>query len=165
MVNVKLQLMYLGVSLVSTFCSMTNFHTVICSNMVGLMCLVDLYFVKKIDMLLHHLLVLCLVDSVNKEYDITNRNEIISTVLSTEISTIFLTTNNLLEIACNRVVIKNINKLFFVSTFAYYRIYNYYFILDISIFKHFDLYVSIYGMFILAQIFCFIALFIEGNFS
>jgi hypothetical protein len=82
--------------------------------------------------------------------------------LTTEISTIFLTTNNLLEFAGNMVIAKNINKILFVSSFFYYRIYNYtyYLILDNNIHKTFyyysknnfefcEIYGGVYGLFFL----------------
>jgi hypothetical protein len=99
---------------------------------------------------------------MNNHADIENRTEIVSVILSTEISTIFLTTNNLLEMEGNIVIAKNINKLLFVSTFFYYRIYNYtyYLILDNNIHKIFyyysknnlefcEIYTGIYGLFFL----------------
>jgi hypothetical protein len=160
--KVRLQLMYLSISLFSCFCVMTNFYVIHCSNTVGLMCLIDFYFVKRNDMLLHHFLVLSMLHYMNNHSDIENRSEIVSVILSTEISTIFLTTNNLLEFAGNMVIAKNINKILFVFTFVYYRIYNYtyYLILDNNIHKIFysysknnfefcEIYGGIYGLFFL----------------
>jgi len=164
--KVRLQLMYLSISLFSCFCVMTNFYVIHCSNTVGLMCLIDFYFVKRNDMLLHHFLVLSMLHYMNNHSDIENRSEIVSVILSTEISTIFLTTNNLLENAENMVIVKNINKLLFISTFFYYRIYNYtYLILDNNIHKIFyyysknnlefcEIYGGIYGLFFLNLYWC-----------
>ena len=84
------QLIYLGISLFSTFCVTADCYLVECSNLVGLMCLVDFWFVKKKDMLFHHVCVLLMLHYMNAHPDITNRHQIISTILSTEISTIFL---------------------------------------------------------------------------
>ena len=122
-------------------------------------------------MMLHHFLVLCMLHYMNNHNDIENRNEIVSVILSTEISTIFLTTNNLLEILGNVVIAKNINNLLFVSSFIYYRIYNYtyYLVLDNNIHKIFyyysknkfefcEIYVGIYGLFILNLYWCGIIL-------
>jgi len=157
-----LQLIYLSISMVSCFCVMKDFYVVPCSNIVGLMCLIDFYFIKRKDMILHHFLVLCMLHYMNNHVDIENRSKIVSVILSTEISTIFLTTNNLLEIKGNMVIAKNINKLLFVSTFFYYRIcnYTYYLILDNNIHKIFyyysknkfefcEIYIGIYGLFCL----------------
>jgi len=165
--KVQLQLIYLSISVVSCFCVMTNFYVITCSNIVGIMCLIDFYFVKKRDMLLHHFLVLCMLHYMNNHACIENRNEIVSVILSTEISTIFLTTNNLLDITGNIIAIKNINKLLFISSFVYYRIYNYtyYLIFDKNIHKIFlvysknnfefcEIYIGIYGLFILNIYWC-----------
>ena len=120
----QLQIMYLGVSLASCVCVMTNSYIIICSNIVGCMCLVDLFFIKKTDMLIHHISVLGMLHYMNTHSDIEIINDSIPIALSTEISTIFLTLNNLLENS-SAVIIKKINKIAFVSTFFYYRIYNY----------------------------------------
>jgi len=169
--KILLQFMYLSISSVSCFCVMKNFYVVPCSNIVGFMCLIDFYFVKRKDMMLHHFLVLCMLHYMNNHNDIENRNEIVSVILTTEISTIFLTTNNLLEILGNVVIAKNINNLLFVSSFIYYRIYNYtyYLVLDNNIHKIFyyysknkfefcEIYVGIYGLFILNLYWCGIIL-------
>ena len=160
--KMQLQCMYLGISLFSCFCIMTNFYIITCSNIVGVMCLIDFYFVKKKDMLLHHILVLSMLHYMNNHSDIENRKEIVSVILTTETSTIFLTLNNLLENASSLVNVKKINKIAFVSSFVYYRIYNYsyYLILDKNIhntfliysrnnFEYCEIYFGIYGLFIL----------------
>ena len=154
-----LQVLYLSISLFSSFCVFNNCYLVQCCNVVGIMCLIDFYFIKNKDMICHHILVLCMVHYIN-----INNNEyikkLIFVILQTEISTIFLTTNNLLN--CRTNYLKNINKILFVLTFMYYRIYNYayYLILNknsnnilftysknnIEICK---IYISIYGMFVL----------------
>ena len=156
--NKNLQFMYLGMSLFSSFCVMTNCYLIPCSNMVGMMCFIDFYFVKKKDMILHHMLVMALSHYMNN-HDSENNKEIVFVVLSTEISTIFLTTHNLLN--TNIVVLKNINKLLFISSFVYYRIYNYsYLLLDNNIndtlytisrnnFEYCEIYGSLYGLFLL----------------
>ena len=158
----QLHCMYLGISLFSCFCIMTNFYVISCSNIVGLMCLIDFYFVKKSDMVMHHILVLSMLHYMNNHNHIENRIEIVSVILSTEISTIFLTLNNLLENISSFFIIKKINKIAFVSTFIYYRIYNYsyYLIMDKNIhntffiysrnnFEFCEIYIGLYGLFIL----------------
>ena len=163
--KVHLNCIYLGISLFSCFCIMNNFYIITCSNIVGVMCLIDFYFVKKKDMLFHHVLVLSMLHYMNNHGDIENRKEIVSVILSTEISTIFLTLNNLIEKISSIVSIKQIkeiNKVAFVSTFVYYRIYNYsyYLILDKNIhniffiysrnnFEYCEIYFGLYGLFIL----------------
>lgn len=158
----QLQYIYLGISLYSCFCVMTNYYIITCSNIVGLMCLFDFYFVKKKDMLFHHIFVLGMIHYMNYHRDIKYRNDIVSIILSTEISTIFLTTNNLLDSTGTMGVVKNINKGMFISTFFYYRIYNYsyHLILNKNInnslltysknsFEFCEIYFGIYGLFIL----------------
>ena len=158
----QLQCMYLGVSLYSCFCIMNNFYVITCSNIVGCMCLIDFCFVKKKDMLLHHISVLGMLHYMNTHPDITHRNEIVSAILSTEISTIFLTLNNLLENSFCTVNVKTINKIAFVSTFIYYRIYNYssclllnanvhnaFFIYSKNNFDYYEMYIGLYSLFIL----------------
>jgi hypothetical protein len=99
---------------------------------------------------------------MNIHIDAKNITDVVSIGLRTEISTIFLTVNNLLEIADASVVYKYINKFVFFSTFFYYRIYNYLYHLmfDKNIhtlifaysknnFYFWELYISIYGLFVL----------------
>jgi hypothetical protein len=133
------------------------------------MCFIDFYFIKKKDMLFHHILVLSMLHYMNNHCSIENRKEIVSVILRTEISTIFLTLNNLLENISSIVCVKKINKVAFVSTFLYYRIYNYsyYLILDKNIhntffiysrnnFEYFEIYFGLYGLFILNLYWCFL---------
>ena len=154
--NKVLQYIYLSVSLVSTFCTLNNVYIIECANLVGGMCFFDLYFIRKRDMMLHHLLVLGFNHYMNTHVDIIHRNEVVSTLLKTEISTIFLITNNLLENK-NTSIVKNINKVFFVTTFMYYRIYHYsHLIVDQQInymysnrLEYYQLYTCMYGFFML----------------
>jgi len=158
---INYQLIHLGISLYSSFSVLTNFYVYTCSNIVGLLCLIDCCFVKKKNMLLHHILVLFMIHYMNN-HNSENRDEIISVILSTEISTIFLTANSLLDNTCNMILLKNINRFIFVSTFFYFRIYNYayYIILDKNshstfliqsknIFELFEIYITVHGLFIL----------------
>jgi len=162
--NSYLQYVYLGVSLFSSFCVATNSNILTCTKLVGLMCLGDLYFVTKNDMRLHHVLVLCLAHYMNTHAQIANRDEIAVEVLRTEVSTIFLTLNNLLH-STHRA--KKMNQLAFVSTFIYYRIYNYsvYFVVDDTFrsatsnfsnngFALCEIYGAVYGLFLLNIYWC-----------
>jgi hypothetical protein len=114
-----------------------------------------------------------MLDYMNTHPDIVIRENIISVILSTEISTIFLINNSLLSnnnikqyfLKVNRysvTIIKNMNSIFFIYTFLYYRIYNYYYYLIIdksinivflkyskNIYEFYEIYISIYGLFIL----------------
>jgi len=154
-----LQIMYLSVSVFCSFCAFNNCYVLQCCNIIGIMCLIDLYFIKNKDMIFHHILALCMINYThinNNEYT----NALISIMLKTEISTIFLTTNNLLN--CRTNYFKNINKILFVLTFMYYRIYNYayylilnkntytiFFIYSKNKFEFCKVYISIYGLFML----------------
>lgn len=157
----NLQIVYLSVSLLSSGCVACNCYLVECCNIVGLMCLFDFWFVKKKEMMLHHVFVLLMVHYMNTHRDITNRDEIISTLLRTEISTIFLTLNNLLQDTSCALILKNVNKLSFVSTFVYYRVYNYsyrlilnphihdtFFVYSKNNFEYGEMYVAMYGLYI-----------------
>lgn len=154
-----LQFMYLSVSLFSSFCVFNNCYLIPCCNIIGAMCLIDFYFIKNKDMIFHHILSLCMVHYININNN-EHTNKLISIILKTEISTIFLTTNNLLK--CKTNYLKNINKILFVLTFMYYRIYNYLyylilnknsnyilFIYSKNNFEICKVYISIYGLFIL----------------
>jgi len=171
--NIYLQCTYLSISILSTLCVFNKFQLINCSNIVGLMCLIDFFYIKKRAMIIHHIFVLMMIDYMNTHPDIVIRENIISVILSTEVSTIFLINNSLLsnnyikqyflKINCYLVtIIKNINSIFFIYTFLYYRIYNYYYylILDKStnivflkysknIYEFYEIYISIYGLFIL----------------
>jgi hypothetical protein len=160
----KLQLIYLSTSLFSTYCVVSNTYLPTCANLVGIMCLCDMWFVKKKDMMLHHILVLFLAHYMNTHYSNPYRFKIMSALLSTEISTIFLTLHNMLEntASCSSIVrIKQLNKLAFVSTFVYYRLYNYsysllnaevrnsYLIYSAGPFERWEVCSGIYGLFLL----------------
>ena len=148
---------FLGVSLISSACVMTDCYLIECSNFVGLKCLFDLCVEKRKDFVLHHILVLGMIHYLNQHSDIENLTAMISVILSTEISTIFLALNNLLEDS----IVKNVNKMAFLSTFFYYRVYNYsYLLLDKDMnhsflihsrnnFEYCQVYTGIYGLFLL----------------
>ena len=59
--NIQLQFMYFSISLVSCICIMTNYNIIMCSNIVSIICLFDLYFIRNKDMIIHHILVLCII--------------------------------------------------------------------------------------------------------
>ena len=171
--NIYLQCIYLSISILSTLSVFNKFQLINCSNIVGLMCLFDFFYIKKRDMIIHHIFVLMMIDYMNTHNNILISENIISVILSTEISTIFLINNSLLS--NNYIsedflkkynyfmnIIKNINTLFFIYTFLYYRIYNYYYYLIIdkdtniiflkysrNIYEFYQIYISVYGLFIL----------------
>lgn len=172
--NIYLQCTYLSLSILSTLCVINNFQLINCSNTVGIMCLFDFLYIKRTDMILHHIFVLLMIDYMNNNYyNIPISGNIISIILSTEISTIFLITNSLLSndyiikdyLKINTYfinIIKNMNNILFISTFLYYRVYNYYFNLIIdkdtnisffrytkNVYRFYEIYISIYGLFLL----------------
>jgi hypothetical protein len=151
-----IQYVYLGISLASCFCAMTDFYIIECSNVVGLMCLLDFYFVKKKDIMLHHGFVLSMLHYMNT-HEFDDKHNMVSILLHTEISTIFLIIHNLYT-SIN--LINYINKMLFVSTFFYYRIYQYYYLLfnprfNITLYIHSttfelcEIYIGMYGLFLL----------------
>ena len=170
--SLGVQTVYLSVSVFSTFCVYTNCYIIICSNLVGMMCFIDLFLIKKKDMIIHHLFVLIMLHYMNSHTEIENREKIVSIILSTEISTIFLIMNNLLNRnninnienydKFNKLIVTNVNRLLFITTFMYYRVYTYYvcllsnkeihntfFVYSKSKFQLFEIYFGIYGLFIL----------------
>lgn len=172
-INLGVQTVYLSVSIFSTLCVISNCYVIICSNIVGMMCFLDIFLIKKKDMVIHHLFVLIMLHYMNTHPEIENREKIVSVILSTEISTIFLIMNNLLNRnntenfaenydKYNKIIITNINRLFFITTFMYYRVYSYYvcllsnkeihntfLIYSKSKIQLFEIYLGIYGLFIL----------------
>ena len=111
-------------------------------------------------MLAHHSFVLTLLHYMNTHKEIENTNEIVSVALSTEISTVFLTLNNLLEHASYEPL-KTMNKAAFVASFLYYRIYKYarliadekvntsFWVYSKNNYEYGEVYVGLYGLFML----------------
>lgn len=157
----QLQWMYLSISAGSTICIFNDYDVIKCSNIVGFMCLVDFYFVKKLDMIFHHVLVLMAIHYMNIHPEIENRKDIVTAILSVETSTVFLTLRNLVSTS-NSSLLKNCINYLFISTFFYYRIYNYYCCLITDKNTHvqfnkyskntlslYQIYTGVYGLFIL----------------
>jgi len=90
----------LSVSGISTVCILTKYNLIYCSYFVGVFCIFDLYYVvkiKKIDIIIHHLLVITLIYFLfSSKIDDSQKLPIVETVLSTEISTNFLILKNIL---------------------------------------------------------------------
>lgn len=148
---------YIGVSLTVSLCVMANCYLIECCNLTGVKCLIDLRIERNKDMIFHHILVFALIHYLNQHPEIENINEFISLLLSTEISSVFLNLNNLLK----NSVVKKVNKMAFVSTFYYYRIYKYsYLLMDKNVynalivysrnkFEYCEIYFGLYGLYIL----------------
>jgi hypothetical protein len=168
--NLALQFIYLIISSSVSYCIFINKYLYLCVYTVCCFCILDyiLHVLKinklKRDMILHHNFVLCNILFIHNHlypvtYNINDANIIIRNVLSTEISTIFLILNNLIK-HDKLKIINNINQVFFVSSFIYYRIYNYWiyiiisketnlFIINVSKnnFHLIYMYIGIYGLF------------------
>ena len=114
----KWNYLYLSISLFSGYCAMNNIYIIPCSNMVGVLCAGELFFLKKKDMMFHHILVLFALHYMNTHAEMEFRENIVREMLTTEISTIFLTIRNLIGG-------HPVNDACFVTTFMYYRIYNF----------------------------------------
>jgi hypothetical protein len=157
---------YLAVSLFSSFSAITKTHVIAGCNLVGVMCLADLFVVNKNDMVLHHAFALAMIHYMNRHHDIPLREEIAMDIMKMEISTIFLTLNNIIRrTGFERV--KKINQLVFATAFFYYRVFNYgwrffkddTFRSSSSGYSHNWFYwceinVSVYGMFLLNLYWC-----------
>ena len=153
----KLQVVYFSVALFSTCCVVSNTCLPLCAKVITGMCVADLYFVKKKDMIVHHLLVISMLHSMHNHSGNPNINQMTSAVLSSEISTVFLTLNNLID----NSRIKPLVKLTFFLTFVYYRLYNYsyyllldremrnsYLVYSANSYVHWEICISIYGLFL-----------------
>ena len=130
-----LNCIYLFVSLFSTYCIITNTHLQFCNYTVGFFCGVDyfLFFIKcrkfRWDIFIHHLSAFFIIaffhfNQYSTNVDSIEKDAFIKNVLVIEVSSIFLSFHNLLE-NTKFNIIKKINQTLFVSTFVYFRIYNY----------------------------------------
>jgi hypothetical protein len=102
----------------------------VCNMLMGIYTL-DLFFNKETytnnQYILHHILILFLFGTFHyyKYYDFFDI--LVNPALSFQISTIFLDISILLEHYNIHKNIQNINLLFFISSFFYYRLYRYYY--------------------------------------
>ena len=155
-----LQLVYFSVAVFSSWSTLSNTSLILCAKVVSGMCIADFCFVKKKDMIVHHLMALAMMHSMYHHSMNPYTPQLLSAVLSTEISTVFLTLNNLLENE-RYAPMKPWIKGAFITTFVYYRLYNYpyYFILNKEIRNSYRVYSansciywetcgSIYGLFL-----------------
>ena len=154
---IELEYLNLGVALLSSLCVMNDFYIIECCNLVALKCTIDLYYKDRKDLILHHIMVLGMAHyNMNQQASNEYINELASVNLATEISTVFLSLNILFK----NSVFKNFNKMAFVSTFFYYRLYKYSYLLNKKIhnsfyihssnnFEYCEICLAIYGMFIL----------------
>lgn len=146
------------VSLFSTYCLyninyvyyddvyMASKYLSICLDSVFYYCTIDLFFASSIDVVCHHSLVIlmCLFMYENVEYSFNI--DAISTVILTEISTIFLVLNDYIGDICKQIpflcnykdYFVGINLLCFFCTFTYTRVYSllFYFILNPTLYYY-----------------------------
>jgi hypothetical protein len=128
-----LQYIPLFISIISTICSTQNYNVFVCSNGVAVYCLFDLCFLKRRDMILHHIFVLMMAFYMNTHRNIpmVEIGFVITNILFSEISTNFLIIKDILNDFTwgSNVLLENIlkksNKICFVSTFFYFRLYKY----------------------------------------
>lgn len=166
----QMECLSLSVSLFSTYCAMNHVYLIPCANIVGLRCIADLYYLKNKDMILHHILVLLMIHHMNAHDEIEIVQHMTAVLLSTKISTIFLTMNSLLDMKDAPKTVKHLNQICFVISFLYYRIYKYsYFILDTQVnhtiwvnsrnhFEFSEICIGIYGIFLLNMYWCVLIL-------
>ena len=168
--SIFLQYIPLFVSMTSSICLLKNYNVFACSNGVAVYCLLDLCFLKRRDMILHHIFVLMMVFYMNthRNIPILERDSIITSILSSEISTNFLIINNILNDFAwdSKPLLENIfkkyNKMCFVLTFFYFRLYKYgsnlilnkefYFVINTYSYKKYEtftIYGGVYGLFVL----------------
>ena len=160
-INYFVEYIYLCIPLFATYAIITNSYLDLCIYIIGIFFCIDylFYFITsltfdkiliylginipinlknfkfKMDMALHHMFGLMIVYFFYNHcypitYNLEDKNNLIKNVLYTEVSTIFLKINNLLKNKDS--IIKKINQYCFISTFLYYRIYNYYITLIIN---------------------------------
>lgn len=149
------------------WCIHTSKYLDECIYAVGTYTVVDLVFMRKlkVDILIHHIFALSIIAffciyTYPVTYDVNEKMFLVKSVLSTEVSSIFLAANYLIPKA--RKGLYYTNCVVFVATFLYYRIYYYYvniisrpqtnhFIISVSKngYHTIMVYVGIYGLYAL----------------
>ena len=140
-----INLLHLSVSLFSTYCIFINNHIHFCCYMVATVCGADYIFAvvkwrkMTLDIFVHHFFVFCIIvfyyyhDSQVDKVDVAFLQNGTSTILSLEISSIFLALHHLMTPCTHKIIveiIKPFNQLCFVVSFSYFRIYQFtYFVL------------------------------------
>ncbi len=163
----------IAISTYSMFCIMSKSakHLHICTNLIGLTCLIDFRKRRSIDIVFHHVITILMSTFVHKNVQIKNQivsvyhqdqniYDIIRTILAIEIPTILLAFEKYIpeEQAKVKVAVQSA----FALSFFYYRIYRYirYVILDKEAKQLIDktaprpidrvhIYCGVYGMFLL----------------
>ena len=121
--NILKNYLSLSVALYSTYSllfleDLTNTY-----HIVSIYAFVDLFFKNKIDIIIHHLAVIQLYIGIQYfQISPLHYNLILPTLLLSEVSTIFLNLNKLID---NKTIL-DVNNILFVLTFIYFRIINFY---------------------------------------
>jgi len=160
----------LSVAVFSTISVIQSQNLDLCNYIVMAFCTVDTilhlcnYKILKLDMILHHLFAIMIsfysyANSYPITYNLDDKYFLMTNQLSCEISTIFL---NLMKVFPKKSYLALLNRLLFLVTFVYYRIYNYFvniiisknshqFIIQIakSNFHLFYMYTGVFGLFLL----------------
>ena len=128
MVNNQLKnYLSLSVALYSCYSILFSESLINCYHVVPIYCAIDLFFKNKIDIIIHHLAVLQLYFTVQyfaiPEYVL---DLVLPTILLSEVSTIFLNLDYLIK----EKVLLTLNKVLFIMTFIYFRIINFYLLIN-----------------------------------
>lgn len=137
MIKVILELIHFNVAAISTYYCYTmktgEINSNACCYLVAGVCLLDiglhllkLHTLRK-DMIFHHIFALFIILFVYNHtypvtYNIETKNELTKNVLLTEVSSMFLVANNILQ---KKTLAKKMAQVLFAGTFFYYRIYNF----------------------------------------
>jgi len=129
-----LHLNYLTVSSITSYFVYKNDNLFFCIGIVFSLLLNDflMHFLNfnklRNDMIIHHIFSIVIIIFFLQYFQLVYNNpialNIIRTLLGFEISTIFLSINNLFSKGKYKTI-KFINQLFFITTFSYFRIYKF----------------------------------------
>jgi hypothetical protein len=109
---------------ISSYIYFTNGNYRKISHCIATYLLVDLFINKKIDMYIHHAIGLMLYSFVHmNQLSEESENILMKPFIAVEISSIFYNINYLYP----KNYFSALNNLLFITTFFYYRIYNYYY--------------------------------------
>ena len=139
-VRTWIQIIYFGISVGSTYCIYVDpRHYDLCIRVIVTMCYLDFvvdilgWSRMKNDMRIHHVFVCIFIGALSiyhavPSLDSDARHVLMTAMLSTEISTMFLTIMPLFRIGSDAVVVRGLsilNQALFVASFVYYRLYHY----------------------------------------
>lgn len=121
--NIFKNYLSLSVALYSTYSLLFLEDLTYTYHIVSIYAFVDLFFKNKIDIIIHHLAVIQLYIGIQYfQISPLHYNLFLPTLLLSEVSTIFLNLNKLID---NKTIL-DVNNILFVLTFIYFRIINFY---------------------------------------